>query len=131
MPQKSSGYIILYSVIILGSVALATIVSLSYFLITESRSTSLYNQSLQARFLADSCAELGLLAIRDNLNFSGTNNFILEQGSCTYTVINSGGAVREIRAIATVEEVVRKVKAITNQLTPQIELASWQEVADF
>lgn len=131
MLKKSSGYIILYSVLILGSVAVATVVSLSYFLITESRNTSLYTQSLQARFLADSCAEIGLLTVRNNLNFSGSNTLVLAPGTCTYTVVNSGANLREVQATGTVGETVRKVKIIVSQINPQIQPASWQEVADF
>lgn len=131
MEKKSSGYIILYSIVVLGSIALALVIYLSSFVVSDSRTNTDYQKSLQARSLADSCVELGLMAIRNNTNFSGTNNFTLEQGNCTYTVINSGGSIREVRSTGSVGAIIRKVKVITSQLNPQIQLSSWTEVADF
>jgi len=129
--MRERGYITLLSVLVLGAVGIAIAISLVLLGVGASRTSFANEQALQARALANACAEEGLEQIRDNTSFSGTNSLSLGQGSCTYTVTNLGGSDRTIESSGTVGQVVRKVEIAIDAINPQINVTSWQEVADF
>jgi len=129
--MKSRGYITLLSVLILGAIGVAVATTLLVLGIGASRTSFASEQSLQARALAHACAEEALQQIDDSTSFSGSSGLSLGQGSCTYTVTNLGGSNRNIEASGTVGQVVRKSKVIIDAINPQINVTSWQEVADF
>lgn len=129
--QKSRGYIALISILILGAVGTAVAISLLLLGLGSSRSSFAVVQSNQAKALANACAEEALQQIRDSTPFAGTGNLSLGQGNCTYTVTKSTGQNRTATASATVGTLVRKVKIVIDKINPDINITSWQEVADY
>lgn len=125
------GYITLISVLIIGAVGLAIATSLILLGLGSSRTGFALEQSDQAKGLAMACAEEALQQIRDSTPFVGAGTVTLGQGTCTYTVTNTGGQTRLIIASGTVGSVVRKVRITISQINPTIIISSWQEVADF
>jgi hypothetical protein len=128
---KSAGYVALITVIVAGAVAGAIVVSLLLLGLGSSRSSFSLEQSNQAKALANACAEEALQQIRDSIPFEGTGGLTLGQGSCSYTVTDLGGHDRTITASGSVGIIVRKVSLAIDKITPEINLTSWQEVADF
>ena len=124
------GYITLLSVLIISAVATAIAVSLILLGLGSSRSSFSIFQSNQAKAVANACAETALQTIRDNTAFTGGGNLTIDQGSCSYNVSNTGGDSRLIDVIAQVGTVFRKVKITIDTINPQINISSWQEVAD-
>ncbi|MFC1623678.1 hypothetical protein ACFL05_00985 [Patescibacteria group bacterium] len=55
----------------------------------------------------------------------------MSQGSCTYTVINTGGNNRQINSSASAGNIDRKVKIEIDAINPKINILSWQEVDTF
>jgi hypothetical protein len=125
------GYVTLYSVVLIGVVALTLTLSLLLLGIGSSRTGFTAGQSRQAATLATACAEEALEQIRSNSSFTGSNNFNLGSGSCTYVVTSQGGQNRTVDASGSAGTAVRKVKVILNAVTPVIGVVSWQDVADF
>lgn len=125
------GYVTLLSVLILGAVGLALVVSALQLGISSSRAAFALEQSNQAKALANACAEEAMGQIRGSNSFSGTFALTFSTGSCTYTVTNTGGQTRTITATGTVGTMVRKVRVTIDKITPSINVTSWQEVADF
>jgi len=125
------GYVTLLFVITIGAVGLATILSIAS-LNTKSISTvdDIY-KSKQATALSDACAETALQEIRNSSGFSGSGSLSLGNGNCFYTASNLGGENRQVESTGTVGNIVRKVKILTDVINPQINVVSWQEVADF
>jgi hypothetical protein len=96
-----------------------------------SRTSFAYEQSNQAKGLANVCAEEAMQQIRDSTPFVGGDTLILGAGTCNYTVTSQGSQNRTITALGSVGTIVRKVRIIINRINPTIQVVSWQEIADF
>lgn len=129
--QASQGYIALITVLVIGAVGVAVAVSVILLGVGSARTSFAIEQSNQAKALANACAEEALQQIRDSVLFEGTGNFTLGQGSCTYTVAKLTDQNRTITATGTVGTIVRKVSIALDEITPSINITSWQEVADY
>ncbi|MFH1253111.1 MAG: hypothetical protein V1664_02140 [Candidatus Uhrbacteria bacterium] len=127
----NQGFIALIGVLVAGSIAVTVASAVLFFGSDFSRSALLIQQSYQAKALARACADSGLLQLHNNTSFSGTGSLTLGRGSCSYTVANLGGNNRRVQASGTIGNVVRKMEISINAVTPRLNVASWQEVADF
>lgn len=130
--KKQKGFVTLMSILIVGAVSTSIAVFLILAGMDAYRATANLEESAQAKAIADACAEKALNSIKDDTQYSGNETISFERGSCS--VLPVVGSVNQISAVevsGTVSSTVRKVKVITSQVTPQIEIQSWQEVADF
>ena len=129
--DNQKGFLVLLSVLVVSAVGVA--ISTSLFLLGTSalRTSFASEQSSQAMALSDACAEEALEQIRKNSSYTGTITITLGQGTCTYIITNTGGENRTINASSTVDAITRKVQILLDDVTPQINATSWQEVADF
>jgi len=116
---------------VVGAVGVSIAVSLLLLGLSSSRTSFALEQSNQAKALANACIEEALQQIKDSTPFTGTDNFMLGQGTCTYTVTNDGGQNRTITSSGTVGTIIRKVEIIIDTINPQINITSWQEVDNF
>ena len=129
MHKSPSGFVTLISVLILGAVGMAVVVSLMLLGIDSSRTSLVLEQSLQARGLADACTETALQQIRTNNAFTGTATLTFGTGSCTYTVTNPGGTSRNIVVSGTVGTIIRRISVNLSAVSP-VTISLWQEVAN-
>jgi hypothetical protein len=124
------GYVAILAVLIIGAASLAISLALLTAGADSQRGTLITQQSAQARSLATSCVEEALQQMHDNTAFTGTNSLSLGQGSCSYTVTNTGSTGRTVDASGTVSNVVRKAKVYVTITSSSISITSWQEVGD-
>ncbi len=129
--QKPTGYVTLISMLVMGAVSLSAVLSIFLTGVITTKESLAVMQSSEANALALACAEDGLEAIRDDNNYTGNTQINLGNGTCTYTVTSSGGESRTIASSGTVGTIIRKIKIQIDVINPQINIASWQEVADF
>ncbi len=131
MIKNEKGYIMLLSTLFL--VAIGGIVAGSLILLGLgfSKTSLALDQSNQAKALANACAEEALQQISDSTPFSGTATITLGNGSCTYTVTKLTGQNRTITSSGTVGTIIRKVSITIDKINPNINITSWQEMADF
>lgn len=127
--MKQGGYIALISVLVIGAISSAVALTLLTVGADSQRTALVSQQSMQARSLAASCVEEALQVIHDDTSYTGTSNVPLGQGSCTYTVVNSGGNNRTITATGTVGSVVRKIQAYATIGSSSISVSQWQETS--
>ncbi|MEK7584760.1 MAG: hypothetical protein AAB490_05955, partial [Patescibacteria group bacterium] len=119
------------------SVLLISIAGLSIALallnsVTDSEQTSVATiRSQQAQALASACIEEALQQINDSISFTGNDTLNFANGTCTYTVNNTGGTTREILASSTIDIFVRKVYVTIDMVNPNISVVSWQDVEGF
>lgn len=125
------GFITLLSVLVLGATGTAIVASLLLLGIGSSRTSFSGEQSNQTKALANACAEEALQQIRDSTPYTGNGNLTLGQGTCAYAVTSQGGQNRTITASGSIGTITRKVKVTIDAIQPDIEIASWQELADF
>lgn len=128
--RQQSGYMTLLSVLVVGAVGVSIAVSLLLLGLSSSRTSFAIEQSNQAKGIANACAEKAMQQIRDSTPFTGTGNLSLGQGSCSYAVISQGGQNRTITSLSIVGTIIRKVEITIDTINPQINIVSWQEVAD-
>ena len=114
--KSSHGFITLISVLVVGAVGVAITLSMILLELGSSRTSFALEQSNQAKALANACAEEAMQQIRDSTPFTGTGNLTLGQGTCSYTVTNTGGQNRTITASG------------INQINPAMAVTSWQEM---
>lgn len=129
--KNKKGFVIIYAVILTGSVILAMAIYFSWLAAFSLKSGIQLKKSEQARHLANTCAEIALQRIWDDKNFSGSGNFSGYGGSCVYQVNNLGGDNREVRATGTVSNLIRKAKVSISKVGGLVGVTSWQEVVDF
>ena len=128
---KVNGYITLVSVLVVGSIALASAVSLLLLGIDASRTALTNTQAAQARSLANTCAEVALDKLRQDTSYQGNETITFSNGSCTIATLFQSGSSTSIQLTAEVSGLTRKSMIQTATLIPQVQLESWQEVADF
>jgi hypothetical protein len=122
------GYVALIAVLVMGAAALAIATTLLISGTDSQRSALVGQQNIQARSLASACGEEGLQQIHDSTSFTGTNNLSMGQGTCSYTVTNTGGSTRTVDATGTINGIVRKIKVYVTIGASSISVTSWQEV---
>ena len=128
--RRQNGYVTLISVLLIGAVGLATAVSLLFIGFNNSKTAFTIEQSNQAKGLANACAEEALKQVSNLISFTGQGNLSLGRGNCIYNVLPNGNG-KIITSSGTVGTVIRKVKITVDATTPKVNVASWQEVADF
>lgn len=121
------GYVTLISVLIALSLGSAIAFSVVLLGVGSSRDSITLDRSYKAKALADACAEEGLQQIRSSTPFTGTGNLSFGQGTCSYTVTNTGGTTRSISAAGVVSNVTRRVTVTISAITPKLVISSWQE----
>lgn len=130
--KKTNGYITLVSVLIVGSIALASATSLLLLGVDTSRTALANTQAAAARAAANTCAEIALDKVRQDALYQGDETVTFPNGSCTIAPFIYPDPTRPlIQLTATVGGSVRKLSVQVAALAPQVQLESWQEVADF
>ncbi len=131
MIMFKKGFITLLAVLVIGAIGLVVATSLLLLGLGSLRTSFAIEQSKQTRSLADACAEEALRRIRESTPFTGSVILNLGQGSCSYTVVSTGGQNRTITATGTVDNNIRKVRVTINKINPTINTTSWEELASF
>lgn len=125
------GYIALLSVIIVGAIGTAVILSIMLLGVSTTKTDFSVQQGGSAKVLANSCGEEALQKILETGTTSGVGNIAIGQGVCSYTITSQNGQNITINASGITGSVTSKLKIILSTTTPTIVLSSWQEVGDF
>lgn len=126
----TKGYIALMSVILMGALGVAIMVTIISQGITSSKTELSLQQSGQARVLATACAEEALQVILETSTTSKTSTLTLGTGSCTYVISKPSSSIM-INATGNYGSLVKRVQVILSTSSPSIVLSSWQDVSDF
>jgi len=127
----NSGYILLFGVLLVGAVVSAIITSSIITGINYSETVFAEFNSAQSASLADACAESALQRIDNNNGFTGSDGHTLGGGNCQYTVLDEGGENKRIEAMGSKNEHTRRALVEIDQITPNINVVTWQEVTNF
>lgn len=127
-----SGYIFLFSVIMMGAIALATLGSLLLIGIGSLKIGATVEQSEQARSLAQTCAERALRSLWEDTAYGGNEHLLLSEGECD--ILPTGGLGNENRSVCAegrVGSTVRRFEILLKRVLPSIQTYSWREVEQF
>lgn len=125
---KQNGFVTMFSVLILGVVALAIASSVLLSGLGSSMTSSTIEKSGKAKSLANLCAEAALQEIRNSTPFFGVDTINIGSDYCIYTVVDNGAEDRTITGEGAVGTVARKVLITIDQINPSINVTSWQEI---
>jgi hypothetical protein len=125
--KENNGFAALLIVIILGGIALASVLSASTGIVWSIRGGVDAKKSNQAKALVNACAEMALEALREYHVYSGEDSLLISGNSCTHTVTDTGGDSRSIVVSGTVGDITKKINITTNGFNPMV-ISSWQEV---
>lgn len=125
------GYIALLSVIVVGVIGTAIMLSVMLLGVSISKTDFAVQQSGSAKVLASSCGEEALQKILETSTTSSAGNLSMGYGTCSYTITSQNGQNITVNAIGVTGTVTSKVKIVVSTTSPSIILSSWQEVGDF
>ena len=130
--QPRKGYVLLLSVLIVGVVATSVVYIATLIGIDANMSSLVLEESALVSSYTDACAEEALRQIYNDETFAGPGSLFF--GACNYTIVDGGGENRTINVTGNVNDVydiTKKVKIQIDQINPNINIISWQEVAAF
>lgn len=129
MKHTSDGYVALLSVLIIGAAATAISLTLLISGVNSQQSALATQQAIQARELANGCAEEALQKVHDSTLYTGSGTLNLDTISyCNYTVLNAAG-VATISSTGVVNSVVKKLVVYATINSTNITITSWQETS--
>lgn len=130
--DKEQGYIALISVLIISALAILIASSANLLSISESNMSLQENQAWESFYLADFCAEQALMKLESVLNYSGNETITIGEESCDILPLEgSGNFNRVIKTQSIVSGQTRKIKVEISQVSPVMQITSWQQVAEF
>ncbi len=130
--QNKNGFIALISLLIIGAVVLLIGTGLSLRSIGETNMSLAQEQSQKAGAMADLCAEQALMKLESVLNYSGNETLTVDGISCTiFTIGGVGNTNRTITVQSAVGGYARKVKLAVAQISPTMQITSWEKTPDF
>ena len=130
--RSKPGYILLVLILIIGAVCSVILASLLLLGTNASRVSLSIQESGQALEFAQGCAEYGLKELRSSLLYDGNELLTYEHGTCEILLI--GGIGNTNRLLCTEGQAgdsVRRLEIVVNQILPETNISSWQEVASF
>jgi hypothetical protein len=126
------GSIFLLSVLVGGTIALATAVSLLLLSGAAEKTAFTFQESLQALEGARTCAERGILNLRGDLTYAGDENLDLGYARCIiHPVGGTGNASRTLCVEGVKDGIVRRLQISILKLYSQVSISSWDEVSSF
>ncbi|KKU34251.1 MAG: hypothetical protein UX57_C0001G0047 [Candidatus Uhrbacteria bacterium GW2011_GWE2_46_68] len=128
---SKGGFATLAGILMVGAIGAATATLVLFFGSDFSRSVLSAQQSYEAKALARACADTALLAIHNNISYTGSDSLTLGQGTCEYVITVTGPTSRLIQSSGTVGEVTRNIEISISRLMPTISISSWQDVDEF
>jgi len=127
--KRQSGVAILISVLIIGALAFVVVISTMAIGVSVYQSSFDLQRGVQVRGLSNVCFQEAIKQIIESGSASG--NITLSTGICNYTILNLGGDDREIRSEGQAGDYYNRVKIIIDQISPSINITSYEEVSDF
>lgn len=130
--KQQDGYVLLISVLVLSAASLALAIAGITLGLNFTTSSSLYRQARAATAMAHTCGEQALEKLKENANYTGPETLTFPGSeTCTVVSVTGSGAVRTIKSQGSAQGAVARVQIEVSQVSPQIIVSSWKELADF
>lgn len=129
--KKKKAYVSLVAIIIITFSGIAIVGTLIWLSVSATKTNVSNRESLQARSLADLCAEKALNELKKDNNYAGSETDVYTYGECEILAVQASGLERTVQVEGRASTVVRRVEIEITSITPVITVGSWQEVADF
>jgi hypothetical protein len=126
------GFAALLTVVIISAVASLVVLGVSLRAIDEIELGFGNQESNESLTLANLCAEQALMKLLSVLDYAGGETVTVGSETCTISSVSgTGNYNRVINAESTVSNRTRRVKVTVSQISPVMEIVSWEEVGNF
>jgi len=130
--KTQNGYVALMTVIVVGAISSAIVVSLLTFSIIYNKNSITKNNSQTALSYAESCAEEALRLVRLK-TYSASGSLDINGDTvddCNYSVTGSAPSLTITSSNIPNSSIlsVKKLQIITSAVSPRINILSWKEV---
>lgn len=126
--NQKSAFAALFSVLILMIISGFVITSILVSSATGIQNNSVYRDGIEARALADSCANVAIDNLKDDNTYPGSESITIASKQCQILVISgSGNNNRVVRGQATVNGVTKKIEVNISELVPNTIINYWEE----
>lgn len=129
--EVRKGYIALISVILIGTLGTAIMISVINSGISSGKTDFALQQSGSTRVLASSCAEEALQVILETGTTTGGGALTIGSGTCTYLITSQNGQNITVNSTGILGTITAKVQVVISTTSPSIVLSSWKEVSGF
>lgn len=128
--QRDDSYVTILTIVIIMVMAVTLTVTVISVLTNNTMSYGTTIASDISRYNADSCAEVAINRLKENLAYTGGNDTLtLDKGTCTVVNITGGGNNnRMIYITGTYNSAVRKLIVTISSVNPSTIISSWTEV---
>lgn len=131
-PASRPGYIFLITVLVIGAIATTTAVTLVLLGLASEQTGLTLHQSAQAYEHAQTCAERTIRSLRSDLTYTGSETFVLTNGTCAVEdIAGTGNDNRIICVEGRSGRTVRRFEIVLREVYPSVKVASWTEVSAF
>lgn len=131
-PIDNGGYVLLLSVLVVGTIGATVAVSLLVLGVISSKTTLANQQSLQARELADTCAHEAIERLTRDDTYASGETIILSTGVCTIDAVSGTGTTnRTVQTTGIAGAATRRVEVTITDLEFPVTVDAWEEVGDF
>jgi len=124
--HRRPGAMLLLTVLVMGAVALAIVMSMAMRGIGEMGMAMGEARSQEAFAVSDGCLEEGMLRLALSSSFTGST-LTLGSVQCSITVTPTTGDVRTIAAIATRDRWTRKASVRVDLSGPRLQIVWWKQ----
>ncbi len=126
------GYAFLITILLIGALASGLVAAALLLSSSWSRDVITLRDGSKALALARSCAERGILALRQDLSYAGNEDLAVGNDECHIGSIGGAGAWnRSICATGQAGDSVRRLEISLSAVLPNVLIQSWREVPAF
>ena len=127
MKTKQQGYIAIITTLIIAGFVLALLTSFPLTATDSLRSYLSLKKGMDARMIANSCAEIALLRLQRDVTYEG-ENLSLDEGSCIIDIEETGDEERTINVEANREDYIYNLEIEVELFGRSVGIVSWEAV---
>lgn len=130
--MNNKGFISITAVITLSAISLTIVVGVYARTITDTQIALAMSDHIHTTYLADSCAEHALWQLIQNLEYAGDEIRTVNGEDCYVLPIDGTGNENiTVSVHATSSNFVSKSKLEIAEISPVLNVSSWQTISDF
>lgn len=130
--ENKNGVISLILISIIAFLTLTIVLTISFLSGGDLKLSLQDYQANQSFYLSQSCAEIALMKLKEDVNYNGSENINIQGTNCQIRpILGIGNENRIIQTITNYQNQVRKIQINLAIINPQTQIISWQEVPEF
>lgn len=130
--EHTRGYMVLTTVLIMSAILIVISVGMAVRGSNASQIDIQTHASRQAKFFTDTCIEIALLKLQQDVSYTGNETIPIATETCEIETITGTGATnREIDAWSSVNGAIYRAQVLIADLGPPIRITSWERVDAF